>query len=337
MRWWSGPGGPGSLDVTVTPTRVQFLGGSGNAIRNVDVGRNFDLSGAVPRLGADVPRWMGETIGFWDGTALITWTSNIQGWFTHSSWEYSSKLQTVEIWTPRLGCAGQASRARARDGVLRRGRLGTTDPQRAILGATGRLERRAAQQSDALQSDDFLVNGRATPVVPGTTFNIASRTSTVGPGPPSGKSTSSRRCSGRRARTFSTSKKSRRERGHPRAAYCARASRDRSRAAAAQLREARGRLVVDFDRRAATMAVSLAEGGIDGRVCGELQICRTDLNYSKSWADGYDHPMPSDRGRRAPARRHKGLNENPQARTNRAPRPAVRSRKNRNPEDEDEA
>ena len=30
MRWWSGPGGPGSLDVTVTPTRVQFLGGSGN-------------------------------------------------------------------------------------------------------------------------------------------------------------------------------------------------------------------------------------------------------------------------------------------------------------------
>ena len=79
MRWWSGPGGPGSLDVTVTPTRVQFLGGSGNAIRNVHVGRTFDLSGAVPRLGADVPRWMGETVGFWDGNALITWTSNIQG------------------------------------------------------------------------------------------------------------------------------------------------------------------------------------------------------------------------------------------------------------------
>jgi hypothetical protein len=102
MRWWSGPGGPGSLDVTVTPTRVQFLGGSGNAIRNVHIGREFDLSGAVPRLGADVPQWMGETIGFWDGDALVTWTSNIQGWFTHSSWEYSSKLQTIEIWTPRF-------------------------------------------------------------------------------------------------------------------------------------------------------------------------------------------------------------------------------------------
>ena len=55
------------------------------------VGRSFDLSGAVPRLGADVPRWMGETVGFWDGDALITWTSNIQGWFTHSSWEYSQQ------------------------------------------------------------------------------------------------------------------------------------------------------------------------------------------------------------------------------------------------------
>lgn len=64
MRWWSGPGGPGSLDVTVSPTRVQFLGGSGNAIRNVHVGREFDHSGPVPRLGADVPQWMGETIGF---------------------------------------------------------------------------------------------------------------------------------------------------------------------------------------------------------------------------------------------------------------------------------
>ncbi|MCP5144568.1 MAG: hypothetical protein H6978_07060 [Gammaproteobacteria bacterium] len=101
IRWWSGPGGPGELDVTVTAERVQFWGGSGNAIRNVHIGRAFDHSGAVPRLGADVPQWMGETIGFWDGDALITWTSNIQGWFTHSSWEFSNHLQTIEIWTPR--------------------------------------------------------------------------------------------------------------------------------------------------------------------------------------------------------------------------------------------
>jgi len=106
MRWWSGPGGPGALDVMVSPTRVQFLGGSGNAIRNVHIGREFDTSGVVPRLGPDVPRWMGETVGFWDGEALIMWTSNIQGWFTHASWEYSNKLQTIEIWTPRKDEAG---------------------------------------------------------------------------------------------------------------------------------------------------------------------------------------------------------------------------------------
>jgi hypothetical protein len=106
MRWWSGPGGPGALDVMISPTRVQFLGGSGNAIRNVHIGRAFDTSGMVPRLGPDVPRWNGESIGFWDGDALIMWTSNIQGWFTHSSWEYSNKLQTVEIWTPRKDASG---------------------------------------------------------------------------------------------------------------------------------------------------------------------------------------------------------------------------------------
>jgi hypothetical protein len=106
MRWWSGPGGPGALDITLTANRVQFLGGSGNAIRNVHINRAFDLTGVVPRLGPDIPRWMGESIGFWDGEALIAWTSNIQGWFTHSHWEYSNKLQTIEIWTPNRDESG---------------------------------------------------------------------------------------------------------------------------------------------------------------------------------------------------------------------------------------
>jgi hypothetical protein len=102
MRWWSGPGGPGALDVTVSDGRVQFLGGTQNAFRNVHVGRSFNLEGKVPRLGADVPQWLGETVGFWDGRALVTWTSNVQGWFTHASWEHSSQLQVIEIWTERL-------------------------------------------------------------------------------------------------------------------------------------------------------------------------------------------------------------------------------------------
>jgi hypothetical protein len=106
MRWWSGPGGPGALDVTVTEGRVQFLGGTQNAFRNVHVGRSFNVAGKVPRLGADVAQWLGETIGFWDGRALITWTSNVQGWFTHASWEHSSQLQIIEIWTERLDDKG---------------------------------------------------------------------------------------------------------------------------------------------------------------------------------------------------------------------------------------
>jgi hypothetical protein len=106
MRWWSGPGGPSQLDITVVPGRVQFLGGTDNAIRHVQIGRTFDMDGAVPRLGQDVRRWLGETIGFWDGNVLVTWTSNIQGWFTHSSWEYSSELQLIEIWSERRDAAG---------------------------------------------------------------------------------------------------------------------------------------------------------------------------------------------------------------------------------------
>lgn len=110
LRWWSGPGGPRPLDITVVPGRVQFMGGTDNALRQVQIGREFiidsDMENAVPRLGQDVRQWMGESIGFWDGNTLITWTSNIQGWFTHSSWEYSSQLQIIEIWSERQDSAG---------------------------------------------------------------------------------------------------------------------------------------------------------------------------------------------------------------------------------------
>jgi hypothetical protein len=101
LRWWSGPGGPNQLDVVVVPGRVQFLGGTDNAMRHVQIDRTFDLKGSGPHLGADAPSWLGETVGFWDGDTLIAWTANLQGWFTHASWEYSSKMQLIEIWSPR--------------------------------------------------------------------------------------------------------------------------------------------------------------------------------------------------------------------------------------------
>ncbi len=106
LRWWSGPGGPSQLDVMLVPERVQFTGGTGNAIRQVKVGGEFNTEGVVPRLGPDVPRWMGETVGFWDGHTLVTWTSNVQGWWAHGSWEYSNRLQLIEIWSERHGADG---------------------------------------------------------------------------------------------------------------------------------------------------------------------------------------------------------------------------------------
>ncbi len=106
LRWWSGPGGPSQLDVTVVPGRVQFMGGTDNALRQIQIGREFNTEGAVPRLGQDVRRWLGETVGFWYGNTLVTWTSNIQGWFTHGSWEYSSNLQLIEIWSERRDAQG---------------------------------------------------------------------------------------------------------------------------------------------------------------------------------------------------------------------------------------
>jgi hypothetical protein len=95
-------------DVMVTPDMVQILAGvARNFITNIHVGRQFNTSGAVPRLGQDVPRWYGETVGFWDRDALVTWTSNIQGWKVHGAYEHSNKLQTIEIYTPNRDASGR--------------------------------------------------------------------------------------------------------------------------------------------------------------------------------------------------------------------------------------
>lgn len=106
MRYFSGPGAR-SVDVVMNPRQVQFISSSAdNFLRQVQIGAEFKLDGSVPRLGDDVARWYGETVGFWDEDALITWTSNVQGWQTHSSFEHSNKMQTVEIHTPRYDEAG---------------------------------------------------------------------------------------------------------------------------------------------------------------------------------------------------------------------------------------
>ena len=100
--------GTGVHQILVTPKLIQIqTSAAENFITQIYVGRQFDKSGKVPRLGADVARWYGETIGFWDGDALITWTSNIQGWTSHGMFEFSNKMQTIEIYTPNRDGKGK--------------------------------------------------------------------------------------------------------------------------------------------------------------------------------------------------------------------------------------
>jgi hypothetical protein len=87
--------------IMVTPQVVQILAGvARNFITNIYIGAEFKMDGTVPYLSEQVPRWYGETIGFWDNDTLITWTSNIQGWMTHAAFEHSNMMQTIEVYTP---------------------------------------------------------------------------------------------------------------------------------------------------------------------------------------------------------------------------------------------
>ena len=97
-----------SPSIMMTPELVQILNITvQNFITHVHIGRRFNEDSGVPRLGEAVPRWYGETIGFWDEEMLITWTSNIQGWMSHGAFEHSSRLQSIEIYTPRKDASGE--------------------------------------------------------------------------------------------------------------------------------------------------------------------------------------------------------------------------------------
>jgi hypothetical protein len=154
---------------TVTPKLVQILTGiARNFVTNIHVGREFELDGAVPRLGADVPRWYGETVGFWDGETLITWTSNVQGWKVHGTFEFSNSLQTIEIYSPNRDANG--------DFVGLNHEAIFYDPEAFVEPI--RIVRNFEKLSDVTEDDPYVfiecvqtlypVNGVATPVTPGT-------------------------------------------------------------------------------------------------------------------------------------------------------------------------
>jgi hypothetical protein len=160
-----------SPSVMMTPELFQVLNvTAGNFITHVQIGRRFKEDGSVPYLSADVRRWYGETIGFWDGEALVTWTSNVQGWMAHGAFEFSSSMQSIEIYTPRKDERGNFV------GLVHEVVL--YDPE--ALAEPVRIVHNWTRSSALNEGNPYLyiecvrynypVNGIATPIPPGTTI-----------------------------------------------------------------------------------------------------------------------------------------------------------------------
>jgi hypothetical protein len=171
MRRFAQYGGA-RLNLVVTP---QFVIDMRNAaktlVTQIHIGREFiDDGNGSPRLGPAVPQWFGETIGFWDGDALITHTSNIQGWINHGGAEFSNKMQTVEIYTPIRDAAGKHV------GIKHETVLYDED----TFAQPVRIVQRYQRQGALTDNDPFVymecvphifpIKGIATPVTPGASF-----------------------------------------------------------------------------------------------------------------------------------------------------------------------
>jgi hypothetical protein len=157
--------------VVVTPEFVQITTGTAaNFVTDIHVGRTFNMEGPVPRLGADVRRWYGETIGFWDGDVLVTWTSNIQGWTAHGLFEFSDQMQTVEIYTPVRDEAGAVT-AINHEAIFYDGQA-LAEPIRIVrnLERVSGLSEGAPHVYLECAPQLFPVEGRPTQVAPGATI-----------------------------------------------------------------------------------------------------------------------------------------------------------------------
>jgi hypothetical protein len=162
-----------SPSIMMTPELFQVLNvTAGNFITHVLIGRKFKEDGSVPYLSADVRRWYGETIGFWDGEALVTWTSNVQGWMAHGAFEFSSQMQSIEIYTPRKDSSGKLI------GILHEVVLydpeALVEPVRIMHNWTrvGALNEGNPYLYIECVRYNYPINGIATPVPPGTTIEF---------------------------------------------------------------------------------------------------------------------------------------------------------------------
>jgi hypothetical protein len=99
MRWWAAPSRGATFQLTVTPYQLTFLSGvADNFLREVLIGREHVQK---------VPQWYGETVGFWDGDTLVSWTAHVQGWTQHTMFEFSNKLEAVSKIRPYRDADGK--------------------------------------------------------------------------------------------------------------------------------------------------------------------------------------------------------------------------------------
>lgn len=163
--------GGGQINFVMTPNLILDIRNAAKTLMTqIHIGREFTEGDGVPRLGPAVPQWFGETIGFWDREALITWTSNVQGWINHGGFEFSNSFQSVEIYTPRIDADGK--QIGIQHELVLYDEEALVDPVR-IVQLWNKL-------GDLNDNDPFVfmecvphmfpIDGVATPVTPGTTF-----------------------------------------------------------------------------------------------------------------------------------------------------------------------
>ena len=170
MRRFAQYGG-GRVALVMTPDLVLDIRNAAKTlVTQIHIGREFNVEGVVPRLGPDVPQWLGETIGFWDGDALITWTSNVQGWISHGGFEFSSRLQSIEIYTPRVDAGGTLIGVKQE--VVLYDPEALVEPVRIVqnLDRLGDMNDGDPFQIMECIPQTFPVDGHATPMSPGQTF-----------------------------------------------------------------------------------------------------------------------------------------------------------------------
>ncbi len=161
--------GGGSINFIMTPELILDIRNAAKTlITQIHVGREFNESGVVPRLGADVAQWFGDTIGFWDGEALITWTSNVQGWISHGAFEFSNKFQSIEIYTPITDDNGNHSGIKHE--VILYDDEAFADPLRIvnIMDKTSELNEDDPFLYMECVAHTFPIEGQTTPMTPGS-------------------------------------------------------------------------------------------------------------------------------------------------------------------------